>query len=191
MKSRFAFFRLGHQVLLILLCGGFVTTVAQAQHIASPLKSAHGRPGSASSGFLATRPQQSSALAAASPDVVWAPCPPEAQALGAMCGTLPVLLDRQDPDGPKINIYFELYLHTNSGLAQSAILLNTGGPGVGTTSVLRGPGLALFARNLDVHDFLLIDDRGRGLSAAINCEELQHGTVPFWIAEAEDRKSVV
>jgi len=76
-------------------------------------------------------------------------------------------------------------LHTNSGPAESAILLNTGGPGVATTSVLRAPALALFAQNLDVHDFLLIDDRGRGLSAAINCEELQHGTVPFWVAEAD------
>jgi len=36
----------------------------------------------------------------------------------------------------------------------------------------------LFGQNLDVHDLLLIDDRGRGLSGTIDCEELQHGTVP-------------
>jgi pimeloyl-ACP methyl ester carboxylesterase len=40
-------------------------------------------------------------------------------------------------------------------------------------------------QNLDVHDFLLIDDRGRGSSAAINCEELQHGTAEFEDAERD------
>jgi pimeloyl-ACP methyl ester carboxylesterase len=43
----------------------------------------------------------------------------------------------------------------------------------------------IFAQNLDVHDFLLIDDRGRGFSAAINCEELQHGTAGFEKAESD------
>jgi pimeloyl-ACP methyl ester carboxylesterase len=45
--------------------------------------------------------------------------------------------------------------------------------------------MTLFAQNLDVHDFLLIDDRGRGLSQAIDCEELQHGSAPFYQAEAD------
>lgn len=94
MKRRLAFFSLGHQALLLVLWGSFITTLAQAQHITSRLKSASGRRGSASSGFLAARPQQSSPPAAASLDIVWVQCPPEAQALGAMCGTLPVPLDR-------------------------------------------------------------------------------------------------
>jgi pimeloyl-ACP methyl ester carboxylesterase len=101
-----------------------------------------------------------------------------------MCGTLPVLLDRRHPEGKKIDIYFELYLHTNPGPAESAIIGNPGGPGLGTTQ-LRVPALILFAENLDVHDLLLIDDRGRGLSATIDCEELQHGTAPFAQAEAD------
>src|SRR2546425_428059 len=37
-----------------------------------------------------------------------------------MCGTLPVLLDRRHPEGKKIDIYFELYLHANPGPAESA-----------------------------------------------------------------------
>jgi pimeloyl-ACP methyl ester carboxylesterase len=45
--------------------------------------------------------------------------------------------------------------------------------------------LALFGGNLDKHDMLLIDDRGRGFSDAIDCEELQHGTTPFAQAEAD------
>ena len=124
--------------------------------------------------------------AAASPDIVWVQCPSEAQALGATCGTLPVPFDRQHPNGPTIGIYFELYLHTNPGPAVSAILLNTGGPGAGTTADwFRANVFAWFGQNLDVHDLLLIDDRGRGRSAAINCPELQHGTAQFWVAESD------
>ena len=82
MKHRLALFSLRHQVLLILLCGVLIATVTQAQRIASPLKSAHGRQGSASTGFVAARPQESSAPAV-SPGVVWVQCSPDAQALGA------------------------------------------------------------------------------------------------------------
>jgi pimeloyl-ACP methyl ester carboxylesterase len=116
--------------------------------------------------------------------VTWIPCQPDAQALGATCGELPVPLDRQRPQGAKIRIYFEIYFHTDPGPAVSAILANPGGPGGGTTP-LRAAALTLFAQNLDVHDLLLIDDRGRGLSQAIDCEELQHGTAPFHQAEAD------
>jgi pimeloyl-ACP methyl ester carboxylesterase len=122
-------------------------------------------------------------VAEASPDIIWVQCPPEARELGGICGKLPVPLDRSHPDGSKIKIYFEVYLHTNSGPAESAILANPGGPGASTTA-LRGLGLALFAQNRDVHDFLLIDDRGRGRSEAIDCEALQHGTADFAEGEA-------
>jgi len=101
--------------------------------------------------------------ASATKDVVWIQCPPDAQELGALCGTVPVPLDRNDPTQGTINIYFELYTHYAPGPAQSAMLFNIGGPGVTTT----GNRLAAFlflGQNLDVHDLLLIDDRGRGLS---------------------------
>jgi pimeloyl-ACP methyl ester carboxylesterase len=101
-----------------------------------------------------------------------------------MCATLPVPFDRRHPEMKKIDIYFELYLHTNPGPAESAIIGNPGGPGLGTTQ-LRVPALILFASNLDVHGLLLIDDRGRGLSATIDCEKLQHGTAPYAQAEAD------
>jgi tetratricopeptide (TPR) repeat protein len=128
--------------------------------------------------------QQALRRAASSSDISWVQCPPEAQDLGAMCGTLPVLLDRPHPEGKKIDIYFELYLHTNPGPAESALLGNAGGPGIGTTG-LRVIALILFVQNLDVHDILLIDDRGSGLSATIDCEELQHATAHFDRSEAD------
>jgi pimeloyl-ACP methyl ester carboxylesterase len=117
-------------------------------------------------------------------DVTWVQCPPEAQALGATCGQLPVPLDRQHPETETINIYFELYLHTNPGPAVSAMLFNAGGPGLSITDY-RTVVLFLFGQNLDVHDVLLIDDRGRGLSQAINCPELQQGTGSFKDAEGD------
>jgi pimeloyl-ACP methyl ester carboxylesterase len=114
------------------------------------------------------------------PSVIPAVCP-EA---GAVCGYLPVPLDRNHPKDGTIAIYFEVYPHTNPGSAQSAILMNFGGP-AGSTTDNRDYAQFLFASNLDVHDLLLIDDRGSGLSATIDCEELQHGTAPFAQAESD------
>ena len=152
----------------------------------SRLHASHSPPRpSVSRGPLAPLAQPPLLSNAASPDVIWVQCPLDAQNLGGTCGTLPVPLDRRRPNGAKIKIYFEVYPHTNPGPAESAILLNTGGPGVGTTSVLRAAAQALFGSNLDAHDLLLIDDRGRGFSAAIDCEELQHGTAGFADAETD------
>jgi len=105
---------------------------------------------------------------------------------GAVCGTVDVPLDRSHPKAATIAIFFELFTHSNPGPAQSAILVNWGGPGVATTD----PGdaanaLQLFGSNLDSHDLLLIDDRGRGYSGTINCVALQHGTEPFAKAAAD------
>jgi pimeloyl-ACP methyl ester carboxylesterase len=114
--------------------------------------------------------------ATATENVIPATCPP--QAVGAVCGYVQVPLDRRHPEHKKIQIYFELYAHSNPGPAVSAILANFGGPGVTTTGIRGGP-LFIFGPNMDAHDLLLIDDRGTGLSTAIDCKELQHGTEPF------------
>jgi pimeloyl-ACP methyl ester carboxylesterase len=100
--------------------------------------------------------------------------------LGAACGYVSVPLDRTDPKSRKIQIHFELFTHFGSGPAQSAILWNPGGPGEATTD----PGdtaaaLYLMEANLDVHDLLLVDDRGRGYSNTIDCRPLQYGNDPF------------
>jgi len=116
----------------------------------------------------------------ASADILWVQCPQEAQALGAVCGHVPVPVHRDHPNKETINIYFELYSHSGSGPAESAILANIGGPGVTTTGE-RSFWLGMFAPNMDVHDLLLIDDRGRGLSGTIGitqCRQMQHGTAP-------------
>jgi len=124
--------------------------------------------------------------ATASPDIIWITCPADALALGAAgCGYLSVPLFRSEDgaqvepeghtDATQINIYFEVYAHSNSGPAVSAIVPNLGGPGE-STSAQRALFLSTFAANLDVHDLLLVDDRGSGQSAALGCPGLQRGT---------------
>ena len=116
-----------------------------------------------------------------------ATCSTDARSFGipVVCGYVPVPLDWSHPGNPeKIEIYFELYTPNRSGPAESAMLMNWGGPGSSTTGN-RFPAFYHFRNNLDKHDLLLIDDRGRGLSGAISCAHLQHGTVPFAQAEAE------
>jgi pimeloyl-ACP methyl ester carboxylesterase len=111
--------------------------------------------------------------ATASRDIIWATCPPDADALdpAVSCGYVPVPLDWKHPEREKINIYFELYPHTNRGSAESAILFNIGGPGT-TTTGLRWGWVPIFSANMDAHDLLLVDDRGRGFSGTIDCPEL-------------------
>jgi pimeloyl-ACP methyl ester carboxylesterase len=176
-------------VFATVICGILLAcTASTAQSFASP----RARRLSSLGGQVGRRPPAQAAVkpatppSTASPNIVWVQCSAEAQALGAMCGTLPVPLDRQYPNGQQIEIYFELYLHNDTGPAESAILFNTGGPGAGTTADwFRATVFGWFGQNLDVHDILLIDDRGRGQSAAIDCPELQHGTAPFWVAESD------
>jgi pimeloyl-ACP methyl ester carboxylesterase len=106
---------------------------------------------------------------------------------GAICGRVPVPLDRDDPSRGTIDIAFELYLHVDPGPAESAILVNFGGPGGGTTPS-RGSAFYLFGDDLDVHDILLIDDRGKGRSHLIDCPKAQYfvGTLEDQVTECGD-----
>lgn len=100
----------------------------------------------------------------------------DAKEIYLTCGTVSVPLDREKPTGAKVKIYFELY-RRKSLPAASAIVPNPGGPGE-STSGLRTMWLGSFAANLDDHDLLLIDDRGRGRSEALDCKSLQDATAP-------------
>jgi len=174
--------------ILLLILSLTMTGLAAAAQITPPSKfrlTPRYSPNLGSQSSLPIRTQEPHLPPTASPNIVWVQCPPEAQSLGATCGRLPVPLDRHHPDGKKIRIYFELYFHANSGAAESAVLANGGGPGF-TTTGLRSLWLPMFAPNMDVHDVLLIDDRGRGMSEAIDCKALQHGLGPTLDDEAAD-----
>jgi len=137
---------------------------------------------------LPARAGEAQLPAADSPDIIWVQCPAEAIGLdpAVTCGYLPVPMHRERPEKTeKIKIYFEVYPHTNAGQAASAILVNGGGPGL-TTTGYRTYFFSMFVPNMDVHDLLLVDDRGRGFSSAIDCQALQHGLGPTWDDEMAD-----
>lgn len=106
----------------------------------------------------------------------WSPEDCSEGAEGATCGFVEVPLDRDDPTGPTIEIYFELYRHTEPGPATSVIVVDNGGPGGGET-IYRADSLRLFEANLNRHDLLLIDIRGTGRSAMIDCPSFE--SAPF------------
>jgi pimeloyl-ACP methyl ester carboxylesterase len=128
--------------------------------------------------------------AGASPDVIQDDCPAPLVGL-AVCGHVDVPLDYHRPGSGTTPIFFGLISHWGGGPAESAILVNYGGPGGGTTTDAYAVAvtLATFGTNLDVHDLLLIDDRGRGLSGTIDCPALQHGTelIPEATADCADQ----
>ena len=170
-----------------------IGSLAQAQARRDVLAGVHGkafhsspllaRPGGAPP--LAGAPQlvaSPTATAAAHPANVMPKNCPEPN---SFCGYVSVPLDRNRPQGPKINIYFEQYFHSNPGPVVSAIMVNGGGPGFTTTDNRDYFQFVLFAANMDAHDLLLVDDRGRGQSAAIDCKELQHGRTDFATAETD------
>lgn len=100
------------------------------------------------------------------------PCP-GAGGVDALCGSVEVPLDRAAPHGPSIAIGFELYLRQNqSQPALGTIVALQGGPG-GASTGLRDLFTFAFSPLLDRRDLLLVDARGTGRSAAIDCPDLQ------------------
>jgi pimeloyl-ACP methyl ester carboxylesterase len=93
----------------------------------------------------------------------------------ATCGTVTVLLDSTHPSLGTIPIAFELYRHTDATHpALGTIVPSLGGPGISNTAA-DGLFLGLFGPLLDRWNLLLIDHRGIGRSAAIDCPAVQHG----------------
>ena len=93
---------------------------------------------------------------------------------GTLCGSIDVPLDRRRPAAGTIPIFFAVVPHRDAGPAAGTILASEGGPGVSSTAAAEGYAW-LFDPLLDKRDLLLIDLRGTGRSAAIDCPALQHG----------------
>ncbi len=94
--------------------------------------------------------------------------------VNAYCGRL----DRPfDPTGAipgRISIHFEYYPHTAPGKSEGTLVATEGGPGYPAT-LSRDDYLALFKPLRASRDFVLMDNRGTGQSAAIDCHVLQTG----------------
>ncbi len=82
-------------------------------------------------------------------------------------------LDPGDPAAGTLEIGYELYRHDDRFREPAGTIVATeGGPGYATTASRDGY-LGLFAPLLDRYDFLLVDNRGTGRSAPIDCPALQ------------------
>jgi pimeloyl-ACP methyl ester carboxylesterase len=89
------------------------------------------------------------------------------------CGYVEVPVDRQDSSLGTMQVFFELYPHSDrSAPADGTIVAVEGGPGYSTTGS-RSWYLDLFAPLMDRRDLLLMDLRGTGRSEPIDCPGLQ------------------
>jgi pimeloyl-ACP methyl ester carboxylesterase len=106
---------------------------------------------------------------------------------GGECGTLAVPLDRANPAIGSINLGFALYPHANRGPTVGTVLLIDGGPGYASAfpdSFNVAPFIS-YVKNSG-YDVLLIDQRGTGSSAAIDCKGLQATSfTPFTDAQLQ------
>ncbi len=132
----------------------------------------HGRAfGSSQPGARSAR-RASDAMLATRPSVPLTPC---ADDPAWLCGSIQVPVDRAHPAGRSITIGFTVFPHTDpASTAQDALLVSDGGPGYADTAG-RGFRLFQFEPLTDQRDLLLIDNRGTGTSAPIDCPALQAG----------------
>lgn len=91
---------------------------------------------------------------------------------GRRCGILPRPLDPLGEVPGTLAIGFEYYRHRAAGPALGVVVATEGGPGYPARES-RDDYLALFAPLRAGYDILLMDNRGTGSSAAVDCPSLQ------------------
>jgi pimeloyl-ACP methyl ester carboxylesterase len=99
----------------------------------------------------------------------------------AYCGDLDRPMDPTGAMSGRLSVHFEYYPHSESGRSAGTLVATEGGPGFPAT-LSRDDYLALFQPLRRDHDVLIMDNRGTGLSGAIDCPELQSAekwTVPL------------
>ena len=109
---------------------------------------------------------------ATDPEVPITPCIEDPDWL---CGSVRVPIDRAAHDGRTFDIGFRVLPHRDPmSTAHDALIASSGGPGISSTGD-RGFFQFLLDPLLDDRDLLLVDHRGTGTSAPIDCPELQNG----------------
>jgi pimeloyl-ACP methyl ester carboxylesterase len=88
------------------------------------------------------------------------------------CGELVRALDPSGAQTGTVAIYFEYYPHSAPGPAAGTLVATEGGPGYPATES-RDEYLGLFEPLRASYDVLIMDNRGTGRSAAVNCRQLQ------------------
>lgn len=90
----------------------------------------------------------------------------------AFCGEVQRPLDPANPAGTRIPIHFEYYPHGAAGPSTGVLVATEGGPGYPAT-LSRDDYLGLYRPLMADHDVLIMDNRGTGRSAAVDCPALQ------------------
>ena len=116
---------------------------------------------------IAGRAQE--ATPAATPTALaWSAC---AVAGGWECATLPVPLDYADPTGPTIDLALTRLPAGDPARRIGALLVNCGGPGCPTVTILHQLGTLLFPEETRARfDLVGFDPRGVGESGQIDCQ---------------------
>ncbi|MEU4197444.1 alpha/beta fold hydrolase [Kribbella sp. NPDC026611] len=102
-----------------------------------------------------------------------------------LCGTVPVPLNRRKPDGRMVPLHVEVLPHTGPAAAPAgAVFITLGGPGASISLFDKYPYVDMLAKVSETRDLVLVDQRGVGLSTAIDCPAWQHGG-PFYPSAAQ------
>ena len=94
-----------------------------------------------------------------------------------LCGTVPVPLDRRNPDGRMVDLHVEVFPHSGPDeQADGAVFVTCGGPGCSVTLFQKYDfSFFLLPSVAETRDLVFVDQRGVGLSDVIDCPELQAG----------------
>jgi pimeloyl-ACP methyl ester carboxylesterase len=90
----------------------------------------------------------------------------------AWCGTLERALDPAGAVPGVVPVHFEFYRHLDAGPATGTLVATEGGPGFPATES-RSSYLALYRPLRTTRDLVIMDNRGTGKSAAVDCPRLQ------------------
>lgn len=96
------------------------------------------------------------------------------QEVDAQCGTLSVPLDRSDPDGETIDLFVAVVEALTEQSAPDPLVVIAGGPGEAATRFFVSAEAA-FSRILRRRDVVLVDQRGTGRSAPLDCGDVADG----------------
>ena len=96
------------------------------------------------------------------------------QEVDARCGTLSVPLDRSDPDGETIDLFVAVVEALTEQPAADPLVVIAGGPGEAATRFFATAEDA-FSRILRGRDVVLVDQRGTGQSAPLDCGDAADG----------------
>ena len=109
------------------------------------------------------------------------------QEVDAQCGTLSVSLDRSDPDGETIDLFVAVVEALSEQPAPDPLVVIAGGPGEAATRFFV-TAEAAFSRILRRRDVVLVDQRGTGRSAPLDCPETADG---LFLAGALDPDALI